>query len=141
MLATTLSIAIALPASPKFRKLVFSFRKVWGYATLPISWFISFNVACPSLTLWTLAYSKPRHTHNTWHIQNPRIFKSSMILISLSNLLWFLSEIVPGYNYFLLNAPFRRSRSPMFSKIVSKIVFLKISQYLQGNTCAGVSFQ
>ena len=27
----------------KFRHLFFSFRKVWGYSTLPISWFINFK--------------------------------------------------------------------------------------------------
>ena len=34
---------IILPASPKFRQLFFSFLKMWGYPTLPISWFFNFK--------------------------------------------------------------------------------------------------
>ena len=35
------------------------------------------NVACPNNNLlsWILAYSKPSHIYNPWHIQNPGIFK------------------------------------------------------------------
>ena len=32
-----------LPASPKFRQPFFSFLKMWGYPTLPISWFFNFK--------------------------------------------------------------------------------------------------
>ena len=39
----SLSIIIALPASPKFRQLLFSSWKVWGYPTSLLSWFIDFK--------------------------------------------------------------------------------------------------
>ena len=32
------------PASPKLRQLFFSFRKMWGYPTSPISRFINFKL-------------------------------------------------------------------------------------------------
>ena len=39
--ATTVVInCYRTPASPKFRQLYFSFRKMWGYPTSSISWFI-----------------------------------------------------------------------------------------------------
>ena len=41
--------------------------------------------------------------NNLWHIQSTEVFKSLMVLISLSNKLQCLMEFVPGHNYILLN--------------------------------------
>ena len=42
-LLLSLSFVIALPVSSKSRQLFFIFRKVWGYPTLLIPWFINFK--------------------------------------------------------------------------------------------------
>ena len=45
----------------------------------------------PALTSFhhiiNLMYSEPRRNYNSWHIQNPGIFKSSTVFTSLSNTL------------------------------------------------------
>ena len=43
VLLLSLSIVIALSCPSKFRLLLFSFRKMWGYPTSPISWYINFK--------------------------------------------------------------------------------------------------
>ena len=39
----SVSFVIALPALTRFSAAIFSFRKVWGYPTSLISWFINFD--------------------------------------------------------------------------------------------------
>ena len=56
----SLSIIIALPASPKFRQLLFSFRKVWGYPTSLTSWFIKFQLSATNFHLFCFCSVSPK---------------------------------------------------------------------------------
>ena len=69
-------------------------------------------------------------------IRNPDIFIIRGIFETLKYSKC-LSKIFPGYNYFLWNAPYRRSRSQMFFKIC----VLKYFAIFTGKTCVEVPFQ
>ena len=64
----------------KFRHLFFSFRKVWGYSTLPISWFINFRSFIqflpphPTLQL-SIHHSHPTHQPALHHYLEDNYFQ------------------------------------------------------------------
>ena len=83
------------PTSPKFRQLFFSFRKMWGYPTLPRSWFINFKMGCfvNLLNSWKpLSISTKGSILDVWKGSNSyfaflfyTFYKSSFIAMPTSN--------------------------------------------------------
>ena len=53
-LLRSLSVVIAFPASPKFRQVFYSFRKVWDYPTWLISSFVNFKLLNQLIVHWSL---------------------------------------------------------------------------------------
>ena len=88
----SLSIFIALLASPTFRKLLFSFRKVWGYLTLLISWFIDFNYIVQSNYFTSEFFNRCKYVkvmkENLWEFQILNIRISEFFNVASMIKLW-----------------------------------------------------
>ena len=98
LLLLSLSVVIALPVSPKFRQLFFSFQKVWSYPTSPVFWFINFKAPALIIFAKSLCY-----------ILGLELFhKKEVLFVLKASITWVGAGAIGTWKFFLRLLNFER---------------------------------